>query len=289
MMNLIRLNLEQGSDEWLEFRRTRGMASEAPIVTGTNKYGSLDDLAMDKLGMPVFKGNDATAWGNEHEDEARRALEDAVGDSFDPVVLDMQPYGASLDGQTVCGSAIAEIKSPYSQERSETWRLADSGIVAPYYVDQIQQQLAVSGADLCLFAVWIPGDIRILEVKPDPSRWEVIQEGWQSFWKKLGSGELPGVEERDDEEWRIAAEGLRSASEELKAATEKEKAFKKKLESLMNKARAKGAGVSANRIVRQGSLQYAEFFNRNPDLLIQVKRGKSTTFVRFDLNTKQLS
>ncbi len=60
--------------DWLQSRRHRITGSITGAIAGLNKYSTPDDC-LESLLRPAFKGNCATRWGNEHEDDAESAFE----------------------------------------------------------------------------------------------------------------------------------------------------------------------------------------------------------------------
>lgn len=55
---------KQGSEKWLEERKTIIGGSEMSIITGDNSFSTIAGLVSQKVGLTTFSGNIATRWGN---------------------------------------------------------------------------------------------------------------------------------------------------------------------------------------------------------------------------------
>jgi len=73
---------EQGSQEWLDFRRGTIGASEVSCILGTNKYKKIHEFAHDKVYGSEFKRNRATNWGNLLEDVIEAITASIFGDIY---------------------------------------------------------------------------------------------------------------------------------------------------------------------------------------------------------------
>jgi hypothetical protein len=79
----LKLDVRQGSRDWLELRRTMRMASETPAVLGLSPYSNaLKNLRAQKHGQRLFV-NPAMRKGTEQEPAARAAYEAAHGAAVD--------------------------------------------------------------------------------------------------------------------------------------------------------------------------------------------------------------
>ena len=67
--------------------------------------------------------------GTEMEPLARAAYEEQTGLVMQPLVLDAGDYSASLDGMTLEGDLILEIKCPLRGTRSDLWLDVQAGQV----------------------------------------------------------------------------------------------------------------------------------------------------------------
>jgi len=190
----------QKSEAWLALRQELVSASAFGQVLGVSKFGSADDLLLQKAApelAPPFQGDaPPLLFGVRHEDtvmgcyRARAGL--APGDVHefgllvDPSGL---PIGASPDGITRDGVMI-ELKAP--------WRRAlVDGHIPPEYELQCQGQLAVADLDVCDYC-----EATVHEHEDE--------DVWEAHARDLGpddSGAIWGVETRDGSRYERSPPG----------------------------------------------------------------------------------
>jgi len=149
------IDLEQGSQEWHDFRADKYGASMAPVLMGESPW----ETPLARYEKIVFgiktESNEAMERGTRLEPVARKWLNDRISlnGKYEPIVLQSleRPYViASLDGyyEGVDGYPhVLEIKCPGKKAHE----MAMEGTIPPYYYGQIQQQMYVSGADHALY------------------------------------------------------------------------------------------------------------------------------------------
>jgi putative phage-type endonuclease len=242
---LTQVFLEQGSEEWLEFRRTKRMASETPAVMGLSPYQRQSDIRRIKNGGGSGFVNNAMRQGTQQEPIAREAY---IRDFVDvrPAVYVNGDYGASLDGINIDQTLIWECKVPVDGCRSERWQLALEGKLTPYDYAQVQHQLMVTGAEMCHFFVW-DAELQsyvITDVLPEPDYWLSIEMEWESFWKTLGL--------RTDRAWAKAVKEYKNAKEIVEISTRLYDEKKQTLMELLVGESNEGSGVRVQRITVAG-------------------------------------
>jgi len=275
------VDIEQGTPEWLEWRKSRRMASESPAVMGMSPYGNANKIRKDKQGTSKGFQNKAMAYGHEQEVYAREFYEKGHQVMIPHCAEDDDGiYGASFDGISIDNKRILEIKSPYHGADSDRWRAALEGKLLPHDFIQVQHQLMVSEADSCDFIVWAPDeDMQIINVKPEPEEWEKIREAWDEFW--------PTIVQRDDKDWAEAADSFRSAKAEYEAAKAKMDDLKEQLIAMAGN-QASGRGVSVSKINRKGSIDWAKVQSSLlPDTDLEPYRKKDSSFYRVDVEETQ--
>ncbi len=83
------VQLEQGSDQWLAWRKSKLTATDIPVVLGSNPFKTPLELWEEKLGFKeATKLNAAMKRGQDLEEEARTLASHEIGTSFDPCVLE---------------------------------------------------------------------------------------------------------------------------------------------------------------------------------------------------------
>ena len=141
------INLVQGSELWLAHRRGLRNASESAVL-GISPWCTPYQLWLLKTGRAEPDVNANMRRGTALEPAARSAYEESTGHVTQPLVLQDGLYSASLDGMTLAGDLIVEIKVPFNGRESALWQEIEAGQVPGHYAAQIQHQLMVSGASV---------------------------------------------------------------------------------------------------------------------------------------------
>lgn len=155
------LDLEQGTEEWLEWRHSGIGASEASTVMGDNRFQSPSELLYQKKNKINTKPNEKMRLGTSLEPEARDSYIEETGMLVEPLCLQSKEYSwliASMDGITDDCSHIVEIKCG----KSAYWQ-ANKGKVPSYYYGQLQHQLMITGLDSIDYWCYWPGYEGILQ------------------------------------------------------------------------------------------------------------------------------
>ena len=207
-MNIVKL--VQGSPEWHEHRRRYRNASETPIVLGVSPWQTPYQLWQYKLGLLEPEVTAAMLHGAQLEPAARAAYEALSGHIMQPLVLVDGEYSASLDGITLGGDRLLEIKCPVKGRESTLWKSVEVGRLPEHYQWQVEHQLMVAKAEVADVFVFDGVDGIKLEVEPDSTSWPRIHEAWDAFSACVAQRSPPplskgDVRQRDDVEWGEAA------------------------------------------------------------------------------------
>lgn len=255
------VQIAQGSAEWHAYRQSRRNASESAAVLGLSPWMTPYQLWLVKTGRSENRVTQAMQRGTDLEPMARAAYEEQTGLIMQPLVLDADIYSASLDGMTLEGDLVLEIKCPLRGTRSDLWHDVQSGQVPTHYGIQVQHQLMVSGAALA--HLWVfDGNQGILHaIEPDAKVMEQIQAGWDDFEQYLTGDTPPPLTEADtvvrhDPAWAAAAAAYTQAKQEADALTERVEAARQNLIALARHPREHGAGVNVTRYWKQGGVDY---------------------------------
>jgi putative phage-type endonuclease len=193
--------LEQGSNDWLKYRQSKVMATDTPILLGSNPWKTKLELWEEKLGLrPAQQLNDAMKRGQELEPTARKLASEIIGIEFEPCVWESDKYpfmAASLDGLSSCGNYILEIKCP----KEKTHLDAINEVIPAYYWDQMQHQLAcLNDVQICYYFSYRPeyekNPYAIIAVSPFLERRLEILEKSQEFYINMCTMNPP-------EEWKF--------------------------------------------------------------------------------------
>lgn len=255
------VQLAQGSAEWLDYRRSRFNASESAAVLGLNPWQTPYQLWLDKTGKSQTRPNAAMLRGTELEPLARAAYEQETGLVMQPVVLEAGNYSASLDGMTLEGDLVLEIKCPMRGAQSDLWQSVCAGQLPANYQVQVQHQLMVSGGTTAHLWVFDGSRGLLLEVGRDEGLMERIQSGWEAFAPFLDKDTPPPLSDRDarqrdDQAWREAASAFIQLKQKSEALAQELEAARQTLVALAHHPKEYGAGVSVTQFWKLGSVDY---------------------------------
>lgn len=281
------LKLVQGTPEWLDHRRKYRNASETPAVMGVSPWLTPYQLWLQRTGRAEAKVNVAMIRGAQLEPAARAAYEKLTGNVMEPLVVVDGDYSASLDGITLDGQLILEVKCPMQGRSSQTWQAAAANEVPEPYFWQLQHQLMVSGAALGHLYVFDGTEGALVEVKPEQRSWERIRSDWNVFWDFLTKDQPPPLSERDkclreDATWKQAAEAYIRAKQAADSVGTALDEAKEKLAALAQHPSESGFGVAVTRYWKKGTVDYKRIPQLNGADLEQY-RGPGREEVRVSL------
>jgi putative phage-type endonuclease len=282
------VQLAQGSQDWLGYRRTMFNASETAAVLGESPWMTPYQLWLLKTGRAVTQVIAAMQHGTEMEPIARAAYEAQTGHVMQPMVLQEARFSASLDGMDLDGKLIVEIKCPFKGQESALWKEAAAGHVPGHYWLQVQHQLYVSGADLAHFWVFDGRQGLLIPVERDVVAMERIQRGWETFQPYLDGDSPPPLTDadtviREDGAWSAAAQVFTEAKAAVDSADAALAQAREALVALAQHPSETGAGVSVTRFWKQGNVAYAKV----PELQgldLTAYRGKAREEVRISIS-----
>lgn len=143
--------MQQGTNEWKEWKLLGIGASEIASVIGINPHQTSYEVWLVKTGRSKgFEGNSATQRGHELESRARARYELFHLEDMPPATIVHPKFDivrVSLDGRSLDGKKVLEIKCPGEKNH----QIAVGGKVPEHYVPQVQYQMAATGADECDF------------------------------------------------------------------------------------------------------------------------------------------
>lgn len=189
------IDLIQGSQDWLDYRQGRIMATDASVIAESNPFKTALELWEEKLGLrEPQKVNEAMLRGQKLEPEAREIASIEIGLEFEPCVFESEAYSwaaASLDGLYLKLNRILEIKCP----KEKTHKQALDNIIPEYYTDQMQWQMLVCESEIGYYFSYCPEykdkPFQIIEVMADQYRQAVLLSKCQEFYIKLCTMQPP--------------------------------------------------------------------------------------------------
>jgi putative phage-type endonuclease len=281
------LKLVQGSAEWHAHRNLHRNASETPVVLGVSPWVTPYQLWLQRTGRAKPESNAAMMHGTRLEPAAREAYEALTGHVMQPLVVVEGEYSASLDGITLDGGLILEVKCPYQGRASDTWKMAEAGKLPEFYCWQVEHQLMVSGAALAHVYVFDGREGILLEHRARPSDWATIRSAWEAFMGQVAEDRPPPLTDRDtvlrtDPGWELAARAYLDAKHEAESAAARLDEAKASLVGLAQHTSEKGAGVQLTRYWKAGNVDY----KRVPELAgvdLEGYRGAGREEVRISV------
>lgn len=174
------IDLEQGTQEWLDFRENKFSASVTPCLFGVGN-SSVAAEAYIRYGGGTRKNatNENFERGHKEEKETRDFINAKQGRNFQPLVCiydEDERFIASLDGYD--NEEVLEVKSSSGQLK----KYRETKIVPLQYMYQVQHQLMVTKAKKCLLAIVNSTyDMEIITIEPDLQMQEDIRKKWIEF------------------------------------------------------------------------------------------------------------
>lgn len=191
---MIPISLEQGSLEWLQFRKGKITATMSATIMGLNPFENIKDTWIGFIDPKIREKKDdnaATKHGTQTEPIARKALEIHTNEVFTPICGIHKDYNfiaASFDGVSKDNKIIAEIKCPFTAV--SFYRELDS--VPEMYYCQIQHQLMVNEeAQFACFFAYHGGKHSLKIVYPNPDFQNIMLERELYFYGLFIKGEEP--------------------------------------------------------------------------------------------------
>ena len=280
------LDLEQGTDAWLSWRKTVITATDCSCIMGNNPWTTLYQCWQRKLGLiPEQVTTNAMERGKRLEPIIRDRFIKKFGINMTPKVVESSEYdflGASLDGLSDCGKYILEIKAG----NANLSRMALEGIVPKYYLDQMQDQLLLTGADKCFYHVGSEdeADDVVIEVFPDPEFAKRFIPAARAFLKCIALNEAPPLQDSDyrdmsdEPSWKGHATEYRRVCEQIKNLEEVKESYRKEILKLCRDENCSGAGLKVMKTIMRGRIAYDEIPEIKDIDLDKYRKGPTTTW-----------
>jgi putative phage-type endonuclease len=256
------IQLEQGSQEWLAWRKTVITATDASIIMGNNPWDTPYSCWQRKLGfIEEKKSNEAMERGKRLEPEARAHFVKSHGVDMIPAVVESTEFeflGASLDGISERYNVLLEIKCGGSKLHEK----AAKGEIPEYYRDQMQHQLLVTGASKCFYYSYDGTDGICIEVLPDPEYKAKFMPKAREFWRCVALNEPPALQDADyknmsdEPSWMDCATKYCNFDEQIKSLEKEKEKERKRLLNLSGDQSCLGGGVKVMKMVMRGRVDY---------------------------------
>ncbi len=254
------IDIEQGSQEWLDFRKLHITATDASAIMGANPWKSKTQLYHEKLSNdPPMIPNERMQRGIDLEPVARDLFALQTGVEVQPRVVVKDWQMASLDGIDVFAQKIVEIKCPGEKDHA----IALSGKVPSHYYPQLQHQMYVCDVDEMYYFSFDGFDGVIVTVKRDNEYIAKMIVEERKFYECIMNKIPPEPEEsdyiqKDDSEWELYASEWMFVTSQIKGLEKKEQELREKLIELTGQYNSKGAGISLCQVQRKGAIDYSK-------------------------------
>lgn len=275
--------MEQRTAEWLEMRKDKIGASDAPVIMRKSPWKTPYQLWREKLGLVDEKGSTfAMDRGNELEPIAKRALEDKLGMALQPQIrLHNQRSWmmASMDAVSLDNRTVAEIKCPGKDDHAT----ALAGQVPEKYYPQLQHQMEVCGVDEVYYFSYHGDENALLRITRDEKYIKQLLIEEEKFYECVMNFEPPALTP-NDYVWQDSAKWAKLAQEykDLLAIEDKKEAIKKQLIELASGQNSRGGGIQLTKCLRKGAIDYKKIPHLK-DVDLEPFRKESSEYWRISL------
>lgn len=253
-------SLEQGSQEWLDLRKTKITATDAAIIMGESHWKTRIQLYYEKKSdFPPTPANERMKRGLELEPIARDLFILQKGIVVSPKVVVKDWAMASLDGIDFLGKNIVEIKCPGERDHAT----AVEGKVPAHYYAQLQHQMYVCDVNEMYYFSFDGADGVDVLVKRDNEYIQRMVKEELKFYECLLNNTPPEPQEgdyidRNDSLWEQCASNWMSVNSQIKELEYQEEQLRKRLIFLSGESNSKGGGISLCQIQRKGNIDYSK-------------------------------
>lgn len=256
-----KLQLEQGTPDWHEFRKTHIGASDAPVIMNLSPWTTPYQLWRQKLDLdPPKPTNSAMQRGNDLEPQARYRASLYLDEELEPVVCVSSKYewmAASLDGLSKDGKTAIEIKHPNKEDHLQ----ALNNIVPEKYLPQLLHIMEDCELEYMYYQSCYCGEDKFLKVYRDDQRIKQMIEAETIFWEQVQNLTPPPFSyrdfiERQDFQWLEGSKDWLETKKKIKELEEIEEKQRQYLIQLAGNQNCKGNGVTLTKIVRKGIIDY---------------------------------
>ncbi len=193
------INLEQGSEQWLQWRNAGIGSSEIGTILGVNQYQKVRDLWLVKTKQKPaedLSNNFFVKRGQELEPLARDIFNERTDSNFIPATFvhkEIPFMKFSADGVDFDKNEIIEIKSMMSKNHQ---KVIDTNKPSDAYLAQMQWRLMITEAKVCHFIAYnpeFPTPMHIIEILPDLEYFKSMHLYAHWFWHCVTEMKDPDV------------------------------------------------------------------------------------------------
>jgi putative phage-type endonuclease len=185
------VNLTQGSDAWLGWRKGGITATDAVVLLGRSPHKTTWRLWAEKVGFAReadLSNNPLVRHGQRMEPRARKAAEDHLNDLLLPVCVESELNAlmrASLDGITSQNEPV-ELKCPSDKVWQQVMDKGEGSLAYRMYYAQVQHQLLVTQAKRGWLMFWHEQEgLQAFEITPDMAMLKQLIKAAGTFWTQV--------------------------------------------------------------------------------------------------------
>ncbi len=183
--------MQQQTPKWLEYRKTKIGASDAPAIMNVSPWCTPYQLWLEKMDLAPEKSmNPAMQRGLDLQDKALDCFAQMTGLYAFPDVKQHPKHEfmiASLDGITLDGQYVVEVKCPGKKNHE----LAKNGLIPDHYIPQLQHQMEVCGHEHMYYFSFDGKDGVVLDVFRNEKYVKELIEKEEAFWYCMQNGIPP--------------------------------------------------------------------------------------------------
>lgn len=253
------VDLQQGTDEWKEWRTAGVTATDAVVLAGASPYKTRWRLWAEKTGYCSevdLSRNPLVKRGHEQEDVARQAAEAYFDDLLIPVCIQskMWPWlRASLDGINSLDEPV-ELKNPSERVWNAVKTEKENSEAYKMYRIQVLHQMLVLGATRGWLVFHRDGEIEVFEIAAEMQQMGQMLRDSVELVRQVRERDEPEKNELEDwyipkgsdaETWVALSQSYRTLDaqaaelkEKLKLINERQKAISEQLQGMMGSFRS---------------------------------------------------
>ena len=281
--------LEQNTQEWLDWRKDKIGASDAPVIMEVSPFKTPKELWLSKRGELEETDTPWMKRGRDMESTALAAFEKEMDYVMFPLVLKHKSREwmvASMDGVTMERDAGVEIKCAGKVDHA----IAKQGKVPDKYYPQLQHQIEVAELDSIFYWSFDGEEGVVIRVERDDSYIKNMVEKEEEFYKLLIEGIPPALTDRDyrqkedDLDWMDAEKKWIEDYNALQKAKKYEATARKDLINLSKGKSSIGRYAKLTKYIEKGRVNYSDI----PELFgidLDGYRGEEKEKWRFSLKT----
>ncbi len=281
-------HLEQGSAEWLAFRKDKISATDIAVIMGISPYCSPYQLWQRKLCLiPEVQENDAMRRGKDLEPIALEAYSKIVGYEMEPRIVTHTSHNwamASLDAMSKCSTRICEIKCMGKKNHEE----AMNGDVKPLYMYQMQWQMFVTDLSECDYFVFSEESNHVIMIKRDQDLINEMVVKAKDFLHLLDTitpppfTDLDYQDKRGDPYWDSLCDSYSQADDYEKAGKKQKDEIRKQMIEYSDGLNTKGTRSKFTKVITKGRVDYSKI-EILKDFDLEPYRGEDTISYRLTM------